>query len=431
MGTENIHVSVENDKRLNLNVNIGQGDEIKVPVTIGGGGGGSCDIDTTSLAKQGDDKDATNTAIFNAVQSKLTPLEAVLTELNNGKEEIVDAIVSKGVYASTDNTLNELADIVRRIKYEGFDTSGAEFINGLIPKSMSELLANKDGIIKMEDNSTTALTVEGGLSGLQNLEVVSLQSCEIVENLQFQNCPKLEKVSLPKVEKVRNEIFKGDTALREIDLRGLTLITKVSIEPLIKNCVNLSKLDLSSLTISHSAILHGQHNIPYVKLPCLRSLSWVAEDGININRNYDAFLSDYIQTLELPVLEYAMHDNYNNIVRSDSLKRLQVGTVPTINTKAINLIDIEIADGADYNITFRWNPSAVYGNEEKVDTLNENIRNHIIAKLEDLTGSTPKTVTFYVSGSTTPNVNFVNVLSKETMDAFAAKNWNVSPAKTV
>lgn len=64
MGTENIHVSVENDKRLNLNVNIGQGDEIKVPVTIGGGGGGSCDIDTTELAKQGDDPDATLTAIY-------------------------------------------------------------------------------------------------------------------------------------------------------------------------------------------------------------------------------------------------------------------------------------------------------------------------------------------------------------------------------
>ena len=209
------------------------------------------------------------------------------------------------------------------------------------------------------------------------------------------------------------------------------MITKVSIEPLIKNCVNLSKLDLSSLTQSYSAILQGQHNIPYIKLPCLRSLLWGAEDGVNINRNYDAFLSDFIQTLELPVLEYAVTDNYNNIVRSDSLKRLQVGKLSTINTIAINLIDIEIADGADYNITFRWNPSAVYGNEEKVNTLNENIRNHIIAKLKDLTGSTPKTVTFYVSGSTTPNVNFVNGLSEETMAAFAAKNWSVSPAKTV
>lgn len=72
MGTENIHVSVENDKRLNLNVNIGQGDEIKVPVTIGGGGGGSCDIDTTELAKQGENPEATNTAIFNAVNTLLS-----------------------------------------------------------------------------------------------------------------------------------------------------------------------------------------------------------------------------------------------------------------------------------------------------------------------------------------------------------------------
>lgn len=69
MGTENIKVSIENYKRLNLNVNIGQGDEIKVPVTIGGDGGGSCEIDTTELAKQGENQEATNSAILKAVST--------------------------------------------------------------------------------------------------------------------------------------------------------------------------------------------------------------------------------------------------------------------------------------------------------------------------------------------------------------------------
>jgi hypothetical protein len=73
MGTENIKVSIENYKRLNLNVNIGQGDEIKVPVTIGGGGGGSCDIDTTELAKQGEDPEATLTAIYKLLMGSNEP----------------------------------------------------------------------------------------------------------------------------------------------------------------------------------------------------------------------------------------------------------------------------------------------------------------------------------------------------------------------
>lgn len=77
------------------------------------------------LAKQGEDPEATNTAIFNAVQSKLTPLEAVLTELNNGKQEMVDALATKNVQSSTNKTLSAIAGDVRSIAQSPINISGA------------------------------------------------------------------------------------------------------------------------------------------------------------------------------------------------------------------------------------------------------------------------------------------------------------------
>jgi len=121
MGTENIHVSVENDKRLNLNVNIGQGDEIKVPVTIGGGGGGSCDIDTTELAKQGENQEATNSKI--------------LEKVKNITNEIVNGILSR---------------VNVEVSYDGFTTSDGSAI-----KSGIDLLKNKGKIIKIVDSTST------------------------------------------------------------------------------------------------------------------------------------------------------------------------------------------------------------------------------------------------------------------------------------
>ncbi len=108
---------------------------------------------------------------------------------------------------------------------------------------------------------------------------------------------------------------------------------------------------MDNLSVTHTTIISGQHNIPNIKLPKLNRIEWKGEEGQGWN--YTAFSGNYIQTLELPLLGFHNSDNYNNIVDSNSLTRLQVGKVSVINAKGINLIDIEIADNCSYNLSFR------------------------------------------------------------------------------
>lgn len=84
------------------------------------------EIDTTELAKQGENPEATNSKILEEVQNKLTPLEAVLTELNHGKQEMVDALATKNVQSSTDKTLSAIASDVRSIAKSPITIEGGE-----------------------------------------------------------------------------------------------------------------------------------------------------------------------------------------------------------------------------------------------------------------------------------------------------------------
>lgn len=78
------------------------------------------------FAKQGDNPDATNSKILDEVRSKLTPLEAVLTELNNGKQEMVAALATKSVQSSIDKTLSAIASDVRSIPQSHITIEGGE-----------------------------------------------------------------------------------------------------------------------------------------------------------------------------------------------------------------------------------------------------------------------------------------------------------------
>lgn len=84
------------------------------------------EINVDGLAKQGEDPEATNTTIYNTVQSKLLPLEAVLTELSHGKQEMVDALATKNIQSSTNKTLSAIASDVRSIAQSPITIEGGE-----------------------------------------------------------------------------------------------------------------------------------------------------------------------------------------------------------------------------------------------------------------------------------------------------------------
>lgn len=82
---------------------------------------------------------------------------------------------------------------------------------------------------------------------------------------------------------------------------------------------------------------------------------------------------------------------------------------------AVKLIDVEVGEMIT-NLNCRyWNPTTVIADPTKLVTLNENIRNHIAAKVSDRTGQSA--LTFTVS------TNLYNNLEQATKDAFTAKGW--------
>lgn len=108
-----------------------------------------------------------------------------------------------------------------------------------------------------------------------------------------------------------------------------------------------------------------------------------------------------------------------------NLKRITRGYV--VNSNKIyqsfkpcfsNLIDIEVGEvETNLNLEY-WIPLDVLSTSDNIPIINENIRNHIAARVSDRTNNTALTITFY-SG-------LYNNLEQSTLDAFAEKNWIVA-----
>ena len=96
------------------------------------------------------------------------------------------------------------------------------------------------------------------------------------------------------------------------------------------------------------------------------------------------------------------------------------GITGSTEDKLASLIDLEVGEQIG-NMDLRvWKALPILADEEKCATLNENIRNHMAARVSDRTGQDALTVTF--------STDMYNALEQATFDAFAAKNWNVAGA---
>lgn len=91
-----------------LDVLITKIDEIELP-----------EIDTADLAKQGDNPDATNSAIYDAIN-------AISPDVVQGKERLATAITSKGVETTSADSLSQMAENVSSIAQESYTIDGGE-----------------------------------------------------------------------------------------------------------------------------------------------------------------------------------------------------------------------------------------------------------------------------------------------------------------
>lgn len=122
--SESIGVSFDG-KGINMSVSFEKGVSTEVEFPQGGG-----KVDLSGVAQQGDDPEATNTAIYNAVKT-ITSLDS---DINAGKESIARAITNKGIPATVSDSLIAMSEKIENIKQEPIIVEETKLGAVLFPK---------------------------------------------------------------------------------------------------------------------------------------------------------------------------------------------------------------------------------------------------------------------------------------------------------
>ena len=286
----------------------------------------------------------------------IEPIDDLITEVKTGKQLIAQAITDKGIQASADESLSELAEKVSEINWN--PNVGLVWDEGYKPRNVLDVFNYAPHLIEI--NVDSFLNIESGyLTPFINLEKITLHS-SIISNGVFNV----------------HYLVDWSTKLKFVNL--------------------LNIIEISITTGSGAAIATD------VELNCPKVTRVNSGSGyIGLDRHY-VYKSMVFGTLEL------FNVNANTQQQQYRLRNITVGE----NT------DITL------NFSMFWDARDVIAEGQSgVDELNLNIQNNLVANLKDNTGLTAKTVTF-VQG-------LRNILTTETEQMFANKNWNIAPAKTV
>ena len=413
---------------------------------------------------------------FSELSKKVLDTQAVLTELNHGKQEIVDAIKSKGGSSNADKPLAEIANDVRAISNVDKTFNEVEYFMTLYGLSMSPLqliakhfdteystyvcyIVDADTKINVQRSAYVMFTADGAIENPEG--EYTIQEWENRFGY-FIFAYKSSAVTWENYSAYFIGMYGANTAL---DNRTLTNFRGIecdaSVIDLGNSCFNGRTIEFinfhkSSVTISGTNIFDSSSlrslTMPQVKkitsgeiwnnssisLACLDGLEEVGARALRgnvskISLNGLRRLSTNgltnmtnIKELYLPSLESA--DASVCVDSMTSLERFIAPNATNMNGYAIfrscpKLIDIECGEISTSTSWNQWNPTSVLSDEEQIPILDKNLREHVAAKIKDLIGGTPQTFTFHQ--------NVRNIMSEETENIFKAKNWNIAPTKSV
>lgn len=348
------------------------------------------------------------------------------TELQQGKNNIVSAIKSKGVDASQDSSLTQLAEDIKNIEATNLDLNSFTFNEDVKVNSLIDFLAYRNSITEIDSDAEIELNDDYALSNLNEVESISLHNCRKIDGkFVFYDNPKLKKVHLPEAQGNLFPCVSSKTNLEEFIAPKITSLRLYdgTRNPFLENLTNLKKVNLDSLEVTERPLLHNDCKIEVFRCPNLIA----TEISSFSSTNMALVKSATVKKVEFPMLSIMYrYDKYNEVAVGSNLLRVQVGALQGINVNGINLIDLECGEVNTNLSIMNWKPLNVLADPEKITTLNYNIREHIAKKIADRSNQSPLTITFKFGAEAVRNV-----LTEETEAVFASKNWNISPAKSV
>lgn len=211
-----------------------------------------------------------------------------------------------------------------------------------------------------------------------------------------------------------NYCFQYWDLLEKVDMPNLTTISGAS---LFRGCSALSSVNFPNLiNFTSSSLFNTCSSLEEIYLPNLETYSGTSPFSYCTS----------LKRLLLPKLTIIGSQFCEQVT---SLVEMSFGKLTSVSLNYFqpqpNLRTITIGQDTDVNLPFSsWVATNVIAEGQSgIDELNNNIQNNLIDNLKDNIGATAKTVTF---GQT-----LRNVLTTETEQMFANKNWNIAPAKTV
>ncbi len=320
--------------------------------------------------------------------------------------------------------------------------AGYNFINGDVLSPLRLAICGICGSLTISGtNRINELFVIGELGNINFNSTTMLSGNVCIRNYKnhassaiFRANELLYSLCMPELESVSGDLFLSDRnnllssepsylslpKLHTISSRCFFLASGLS-----NSMARIEKIYLPKLTNIDvplcSSILQSSYlfsRLKEISLPILEEINITSTGGgfgtinglivssVNVkNRNYEA-----LKRIHLP-----------------KLKKSNVALLKWLNDtsyyQAFNLIDIEVGEYEESLSLLAWTPDNVLADAELTAQLDKNIREHIAMKVQDRKDLSALTITFSQAVR--------NILTEATEQAFAAKNWNISPAKSV
>ena len=220
---------------------------------------------------------------------------AVLSEIEQAKKDIADAIILKGGMASDVASFAELVENINDIP--NFNSYGITWQAGYEPTSAFEVFNNK-GLYLTEINNTVAQTIgNNAFYNCSNLTTVSLPAAQTIGTTAFQYCSNLTTLSLPAAQTIGTTAFQYCSNLTTVTLPAAQTIGGGAFQ----SCSNLTTVTLPAAQSIGTAAFQYCSNLTTVTfgkltsfgssntfLSCYKLSNIIIGAGTNINLDFSS-----------------------------------------------------------------------------------------------------------------------------------------------
>ena len=255
---------------------------------------------------------------------------AILSDIESWKEDIADAIKTKGGNSTPDESFQQLASDIQTLPYAGISAEGIVQTDEFSFLKYITTYPNNE-VTEINDSEITTISKDNAFfNNLELREVVMSGVSTISGSFTFSDCVSLQSAQLPNLSTISG----GNT---------------------FSNCVSLQSVQLPNLsTISGFRSFYGCTSLQNVVMSNLSTIS-----GSNT-----FFNCTLLKTVTFGVL---------------------IVFVETFNNSKPNLRNITIGQGTDINLPFQyWTATNVIAEGQSgINELNSNLYNNLLTKLYD------------------------------------------------